>query len=790
MVGINFKKKPVNIIFLESYSSQEDYKNTHEMKVPLETLTLYCIYKFCAPHLLQLKFVPLERPVEMRTPALSIYDENLVFIYKEDVPWQVAACKYPAAMCADVIVTGLCAVARHICLFKHSEAALHEHDHGILGFRHNCLQASHEVSIWTQFCEIDLINAVNEILSAVHVKEIPINLVRYENHLKKPVHIHTMYKVARDMKREEMLRAAVTNDEDDEETSQDADYSNDSSPEEQPISIPKSEFRNSLQHTTIADIHLSSPIEDIEMLITTVQIHTSGSSNGNPNNITKAEIHEAKPSKSDLNGHGSMIVDQVSESSGVANEPSNGHANKVSDTEGASAIQVYEEAGTSGQGNACAVGDGACATSAVNVGASTSNEYFGEAIASGSGYTPNTSFLDDDEELSEPIDTPSTSRMFNQRQKSKNKKHRKIELKNLQIIHQFAEGPFFTIADVVLLPSYYLIHQAFGDFMFETYLPHTAKWFRTVKTVPEVDVVLDLMNKQVVKSVTFDDVIVPADEVSLYRGDPKRSNPRKRVYTTDEDIEKALNSITDDMVYPMTENELKPTFNWESIPNQANPTAGHMPSERVTRKTEQLENLANTVIKIAKTRDTIVDFYCGSGHLAILLAYLLPQCTVILLENKEQCLDRARAKVFQLNLKNVLFYQCNLDFFHGKFQIGIGLHACGVAGDIVLDKCLKAKAKFVISPCCYCSLRPSNRIPYPRSQKFSNVPIEQYLRIAHAADQTHKDEPCSERAARCMAVIDSDRLRFAEEAGYKVTLTYLKPLSCTAKNNLMLGVPI
>lgn len=811
MVGINFKKKPINIVFLESYSSHEDYKNTHEVKVPLETLITYCIYKFCTPQLLHVKFVPLNRPVEKRTPALSIYDNNLIFSYKEDVPWQVAACTYPAAMCADVIVTGLCAVARHICLFKHSQRAVQEHEHGILGFRHSCLQAPNEVSIWTKFCEIDLLNAVNEILSTVHVKEIPINLVRYENHLKKPVRIHNMYKIAREMKREEMLRAAQLSDEDDEETSQDADYSNDASPiDELPITIPRADFHKNLVHgtgTIQVEIHasLSSPVDETGSNTTKAQIHASGSSNDNQStstttkaevhagksnaadeksdNITTAEIHEAKPGRSDQNGHGAT---KVEEKPGT----SNGHANKVSDTEGASAIQVYEEASTSSQGN-----DGACASSAVNEGASVSYEGIEGAVASGSGSMPARLLLDDDEELSEPIDAPSTSsRVPKQRQwKSNNKKEksRKIELKNLQIIHQFAEGPFFTLADVVLLPSYYLIHQAFGDFMFETYLPFTAKWFRTVKTVPEVNVCLNLLSKQHVKSLTFADVIVPTpDDVSLYKSDPKRNNPRKRLFTKEDDIEKALSAITEGMELPMTENELEPAFNWASIPDGANPTAGHLPSDRVTRKTQQLENLAGTVLNIAKIRDTIIDFCCGSGHLGILLAYLLPQCTILMLENKEQSLDRARARAYQLNLKNVFFYQCNLDFFDGKFDIGIGLHACGIASDLVLDKCLKAKAKFVISPCCYGSLHPTDRIAYPRSQMFKNVPIEQYMCIGHAADQTHKEHPLAVRGVRCMTVIDSDRLRFAEESGYKVTLTYLKPLSCTPKNNLLIGVPI
>lgn len=235
-------------------------------------------------------------------------------------------------------------------------------------------------------------------------------------------------------------------------------------------------------------------------------------------------------------------------------------------------------------------------------------------------------------------------------------------------------------------------------------------------------------------------------------------------------------------------NDYEFTFNWNDIPDGANPNAGHLPDERVIRKSQQLENFALAVLGLAKEGDLILDFCCGSGHLGILLAYLLPICTIILLENKEQSLLRARLRVHEMGLKTIYFYQCNLDFFIGKFDIGIGLHACGIASDLVLDKCLKANAKFVLCPCCCGSLHTTDRLVYPRSDKFNTLPVNKYLCIGHAADQTHEEHPLAVRGARCMGIIDSDRGRLAEEFGYKVTLSRLKPLSCTPKNNLLIGV--
>lgn len=73
------------------------------------------------------------------------------------------------------------------------------------------------------------------------------------------------------------------------------------------------------------------------------------------------------------------------------------------------------------------------------------------------------------------------------------------------------------------------------------------------------------------------------------------------------------------------------------------------------RKSQPLENFALAVLGLAKEGDLIPDFCCGSGHLGILLAYLLPKCTIILLENKEQSLLRARLRVHEMGLKNVYF---------------------------------------------------------------------------------------------------------------------------------------
>ena len=65
-----------------------------------------------------------------------------------------------------------------------------------------------------------------------------------------------------------------------------------------------------------------------------------------------------------------------------------------------------------------------------------------------------------------------------------------------------------------------------------------------------------------------------------------------------------------------------------------------------------------------------MDFCSGGGHLGLLVAHLTPGAEVHMVENKEESLARARARGMDMGLNNVWFYQCNLEFYVGKFNIG------------------------------------------------------------------------------------------------------------------------
>ena len=72
-------------------------------------------------------------------------------------------------------------------------------------------------------------------------------------------------------------------------------------------------------------------------------------------------------------------------------------------------------------------------------------------------------------------------------------------------------------------------------------------------------------------------------------------------------------------------------------------------------------------------------------------------------------------------MSNCSFFQCNLDYFRGGFDVGVSLHACGVATDLVLALCSSVAASFVSCPCCYGSVRPHHTVQYPKSRRFREM---------------------------------------------------------------------
>ncbi|KAB0803468.1 hypothetical protein PPYR_00438 [Photinus pyralis] len=368
-----------------------------------------------------------------------------------------------------------------------------------------------------------------------------------------------------------------------------------------------------------------------------------------------------------------------------------------------------------------------------------------------------------------------------------------VPVDQLNISHKFAEGPHITLSDVLLFPCFKIFFKTLGN-SFES-LPLTSAWYQSV--ADELKEFQIDFSYPTFKTSLLDMNIVqfPIVKKSLYISDPKRYNPQSRMFTKQYNIEKVLHEnkeLCDAITSRETPFGVDIPFSWDDLPLDASPESGALPESRAVRKCQQLENLAKATVKVTSLKkiETIVDFCSGSGHLGILVATLLPNCHVILVENKERSLKRAQERISKMNLSNVSVVQSNLDYFNARFDLGLALHACGVATDLVIQACIRNKADFVCCPCCYGGIHNCHHLSYPRSERFrSSLEYKDYLIISHSADQTHEEENVkTAQGYLCMNLIDTDRSLYANECGYKMHLSKLFPSSCTPKNNLLVGL--
>ncbi|XP_050421978.1 glutathione S-transferase C-terminal domain-containing protein homolog [Adelges cooleyi] len=370
--------------------------------------------------------------------------------------------------------------------------------------------------------------------------------------------------------------------------------------------------------------------------------------------------------------------------------------------------------------------------------------------------------------------------------------NKRLNEKSFHPTQRFADEDNPTLSDILIIPNIHIACRLLGETAVVQFLPLTWKWYTSV--IERLNIINYLNN------IHFETVQLPSQLVlpevpihSLYKCDLRRYNPRSKIYVRQnvQDIIQSFNTINIDL--SINTFDLK-SINWAELPCEALPAGGDIPVKRLERKTQQLENLIQATLKVAKEGDTVVDFCCGSGHLGIVIAYLVPSLTVILVDNKEESLRRAKERIKKLKLKNIMIVHSNLDYFNADFQVGVCLHGCGVATDLVLEKCILQNASFVVCPCCYGGIQDNHILEYPRSQalKQAHFTFKDYLVLCHCADQTHFDPNCTktQQGYTCMAAVDKDRATRAIEAGYAVTLYKLKPPTCTPKNNMLIGIPL
>ena len=208
-----------------------------------------------------------------------------------------------------------------------------------------------------------------------------------------------------------------------------------------------------------------------------------------------------------------------------------------------------------------------------------------------------------------------------------------------------------------------------------------------------------------------------------------------------------------------------------------------MPPIRAWRKRRQIENVLGPLAELTALLERpahIVDFCASSGHVALPAAAVLKGVTVEINDLRERPIDIARERIAAL--PPALRARCtarvgSTETHTGPFDIGVALHACGVATDVVLEACLRRRAAFVLVPCCVGRLaqranRGRNaRASLPKTEAFAacfDLPKSAVWRGALSSDEAKALARAGDCAARdkltaddrerraCKTVIDGD----------------------------------
>eukprot|EP01138_Halocafeteria_seosinensis_P015951 gb/GECG01016278.1/.p1 GENE.gb/GECG01016278.1/~~gb/GECG01016278.1/.p1 ORF type:complete len:473 (+),score=51.87 gb/GECG01016278.1/:1-1419(+) len=210
------------------------------------------------------------------------------------------------------------------------------------------------------------------------------------------------------------------------------------------------------------------------------------------------------------------------------------------------------------------------------------------------------------------------------------------------------------------------------------------------------------------------------------------------------------------------------------------------------RKLHQIVNMVLSAMAIVRDGDKIVDFCGGSGHLSVLLAYLLPSCDVLLVDYNRRSLDIALERASSLQLTNLNISHSSIEEFSEDFDLGIGLHACGAATDVILHKCMERRAAVLVAPCCVGKLKHSRCFQYPQSQVLRKaVSPAQFFTVTKAGDVaafTDLDNKETRSRRLCKTAVEVDRRLFLAEHGYRWQyLLLMSPMEASAKNDILLA---
>lgn len=237
-----------------------------------------------------------------------------------------------------------------------------------------------------------------------------------------------------------------------------------------------------------------------------------------------------------------------------------------------------------------------------------------------------------------------------------------------------------------------------------------------------------------------------------------------------------------------------------------------VPPARAARKRLQIANLVALVAALPSPNKErtphLLDMCGGCGHVGLVLAALLPQWRVTVVDMAEAALRIARRRAREAQLENFDTVLGDVGEVKDEFDVAVALHACGGASDAVLAKAGKVGAMMVVVPCCVgggvaekggvTGSATGSKVEdfvgggliewgYARSERVRELLREsEFGRLARAADFGERGERDEWRRVAKM-ILELDRKLWLEEGGYEVRVVKMRPLECTPKNDVIVA---
>jgi hypothetical protein len=168
---------------------------------------------------------------------------------------------------------------------------------------------------------------------------------------------------------------------------------------------------------------------------------------------------------------------------------------------------------------------------------------------------------------------------------------------------------------------------------------------------------------------------------------------------------------------------------------------------------ESFVHLLSTYCTPINEPKSVLDLCGGRGDLSLVLAYLFPSWKITIMDRNVCALEQAKYRAKQLGLMNIKTTVLDLFNIPGnhplnieKYDVVLGLHACGSLTDVMLDLFGKKAHHLFIATCCFGKVRDCDRSEYSScadADGGGNSEISRLAKVVINSRRIEKFLPCA-----------------------------------------------